>query len=366
MLSQGQKPVNTNVDNVQSIIIPEEASLWTVMTPSKIDDSLALPRDKRLVVATATPVTVDLAPDGILLAAHCRMLMAAGADGIALFGTTGEGPEFSLRDRRASLEAVLAAGIPARRLIVSATALALPDIIELSRHAIDAGVDSVLLMPPCVFRSGITDEGTYRFYASAIERTAKNRDLRLCLYHYPDICGVPLKPTVVRRLDENFPGSIAGIKDSGGDLGFTETLIRSFGHLGVFTGTETHIPTALAVGARGTICGLGNVMPRLMRAMLDAPTAFDGRRIAQLVISGDAILSRQSFAASIKAVLAYATGKADWNRLVPPLNKISQPEHRWLLRDFAAWESALPPSMRSMTSDAPLGATNVFPLRRAL
>jgi len=337
------------------------------MTPAKTLDSLALPRDKCLLVAAATPVTVDLAPDEALLAAHCQMLIAAGADGIALFGTTGEGPEFSVRDRRATLEAMLAAGIPARRLIVSATALALPDIVELSRHAIDVGVDSVLLMPPCVFRSGITEEGTYRFYASAIERIAGGHsDLRLCLYHYPDICGVPLKPTVVRRLDENFPGRIAGIKDSGGDLGFTETLIRSFGHLGVYTGTEIHVPAALAVGARGTICGLGNVMPRLMRAMLDAPTAFDGRRIAQLVISGDAILSRQSFAASIKAVLAHATGEADWNRLVPPLNKISQPERGWMLRDFEAWESGLPASMRSMTSDDPSGTTNVLPLKRAL
>ena len=335
------------------------------MTPANQIDTAALPRDKCLVVAAATPLTRDLAPDAALLAAHCSMLLTAGSDGIALFGTTGEGPEFSVRDRRATLEAVVTAGMPARRLIVSTTALALPDIVELSRHAMDASVDSVLLMPPCVFRSGITEEGTYRFYASVIERIGRS-DLRLCLYHFPDICGVPLKPTVVRRLDENFPGNIAGIKDSGGDLGFTEALIRSFGHLGVFTGTETHVPTAIAVGARGTICGLGNIMPRLMRAVLDAPTAFDGRRLAQLITSGDAAMSRQSFAASIKAVLAQATGEDAWSRMVPPLNEIPQPERGWMLSDFAAWEAALPSPMRSLTGVEPSGASNVLPLRRAL
>ena len=54
------------------------------------------------------------------------MLLTAGSDGIALFGTTGEGPEFSVRDRSATLEAVVTAGMPARRLIVSTTALAHP------------------------------------------------------------------------------------------------------------------------------------------------------------------------------------------------------------------------------------------------
>lgn len=336
------------------------------MSPASEIENGALPRDRCLVVAAATPLNRDLAPDAALLVAHCRMLLAAGCDGIALFGTTGEGPEFSVRDRRATLEAVVAAGISPRKLIVSATALALPDIVELSRHAMEADVDSVLLMPPCVFRSGITEEGTYRFYASAIDRIGIS-DLRLCLYHFPDICGVPLKPAVLRRLDENYPGNIAGIKDSGGDLGFTEALIRSFGHLGIYTGTEVHVPTALAVGARGTICGLGNVMPRLMRAVLDAPTAFEGRRLAQLIISGDTILSRQSFAASIKAALAQATGEDAWYRMVPPLNAILQPERGWLLRDFAAWEAALPSDLRSLTSRAdPSDVSNVLPLRRAL
>ena len=323
-----------------------------------------LPKNRCLAVAAATPVTETFQPDATLLAAHCRMLLEAGCDGIALFGTTGEGPEFAVRDRMAGLEAVLGAGIPAARLVVSATALAIPDIVDLGRHALDIGVDSILLMPPCVYRSGVTEEGTYRFYATVIERLAGS-NLRLCLYHFPDICGVPLTPTVVRRLDEGFPGIITGIKDSGGDLGFTETLVRSFSHLGVFTGTEVHVPQALAVGARGTICGLANVMPRLMRAMFDAPTAFDRRKLVPLITSGDLILSRQSFAASIKAVVAHAARQPGWNRMVPPINALPQPERRWMLNDFARWESALPAALRSLgLADDPAGG-KITPLRRA-
>ena len=131
--------------------------------------------------------------------------MQDGCDGVTLFGTTGEGAEFSVADRTATLEQVIAAGVPANRIIVSVGALSIPDIVTLSRHAIDQKVDGLLLMPPCVYRGGITDDGAFRFYASVIDAIARP-DLRLYLYHFPDICGVPVTPNVVRRLDERYPG----------------------------------------------------------------------------------------------------------------------------------------------------------------
>ena len=325
----------------------------------------ALPANDCFVVAAATPVSAALAPDTALLAGHCRVLLDAGCDGIALFGTTGEGPEFSNSDRMAALEAVLASGVAARRLIVSATALPIDQTVEIARHAMELDVDSILLMPPCMFRSNITAEGTFRFYASVIDRIGR-ADLRLCLYHFPDICGVPLTPEVVRRIDEAFPGIVTGIKDSGGDMDVTERFIRSFGHLGVYTGSETHLPQALAAGARGTICGLGNVMPRLLRAMLDAPTAFDRRKLVPLITAADTILSRQSFGASIKAVLAHATGRPGWARMLPPLEALHEPEKGWMVRDFARWEQSLPLSMRTFAAcDAKADDGKILPLRRA-
>jgi dihydrodipicolinate synthase/N-acetylneuraminate lyase len=77
-------------------------------------------------------------------------------------------------------------------------------------------------------------------------------------------------------------------------------------HLSIFTGTGPP-PEALTAGGRGTICGLGNIMPRLLRGLLDLPTAFDGRQLVPTILSGDTILSRGTFHASIKAVLARRT-----------------------------------------------------------
>ncbi|WP_081853010.1 dihydrodipicolinate synthase family protein [Bosea sp. 117] len=323
-----------------------------------------LPTADCLMVAAATPVTPEFTPDIDLLAAHCAWLFAQGCDGITLFGTTGEGAEFAVEDRCRGLEGILAAGVPAGRLMVSANALAIPDIVRLARHALDHGVRDILLMPPCVYRGGITEEGTFRFYAGVIERIAR-AELRLCLYHFPDICGVPLTPRLIRRLDEDFPGIVAGVKDSGGDLDYTEALVRRFAHLSIFVGSEIHLPQALAFGARGTICGLGNVMPRLMRAMCDAPTAFDRRALVPIINSGDLILSRQPFVASVKAVLAEGLGLPSWRRTVPPMADVAMPERGWMLRDFMRWEAGLPADWRSFHFGAVEGATNVVHMRRA-
>jgi 4-hydroxy-tetrahydrodipicolinate synthase len=322
-----------------------------------------LPERNCLVVAIATPVTDAFRPDVDLLVERCRTLMQEGCDGVTLFGTTGEGAEFSAADRMMTLEQVIAAGVPPECIIVSVGALSIPDIVTLSRHAIDHKVDGLLLMPPCVYRGGITDDGAFRFYASVIDAIARP-DLHLYLYHFPDICGVPVTPKVIRRLDERYPGIIAGIKDSGGDMDFTEALLRRFSHLSIFTGSEMHVPQLLASGGRGTICGLANVMPRLMRAMFDAPNLFERRRHIQQILGADVVLSRRPFIASVKALVADSTGDPRWRRVLPPMSELPLLEEQRMIADFRAWESTLPQASRSLYPADTAADPKVVSLRR--
>jgi 4-hydroxy-tetrahydrodipicolinate synthase len=46
--------------------------------------------------ATLTPLGPEGAIDHARMAAHVRTLFAQGVDGVAPFGTTGEGPSFSV------------------------------------------------------------------------------------------------------------------------------------------------------------------------------------------------------------------------------------------------------------------------------
>lgn len=322
-----------------------------------------LPQTRCLAVAIATPLTPDYHPDVERLLARGKELMSLGCDGLTVFGTTGEGAEFSVEDRIETLNALIVGGIAPEQIIVSIGAMAIPDVIRLAAHATDRGVHGVLLMPPAIYRSGITEDATFRFYATIVDRLARP-DLRLYLYHFPDICGVPITPTVVRRLDERYPGIVAGVKDSSGDLDFTQDLIRRFSHLSIFTGSEIHLPEILASGGRGTICGLANVMPRLMRALVDLPTAFDRRAVVPHLLRGDAVLSRRPFIPSAKAVIAEMLDDPQWRRVIPPMPDIPMIERQRIVADFAAWDSSLPAGWRSMPPRAAAG-DNVIDLRRA-
>ena len=66
--------------------------------------------------AAATPLDAELNPDVGRLAAHCRGLIAAGCDGVAVLGTTGEANSFSVRQRQAIVEGLLRAGLSPEQL----------------------------------------------------------------------------------------------------------------------------------------------------------------------------------------------------------------------------------------------------------
>ena len=67
-----------------------------------------LARVEGLWCATLTPLGTDGVVDHARMAAHVRSLLAQGVQGIAPFGTTGEGASLSVAERRAGLDALLA------------------------------------------------------------------------------------------------------------------------------------------------------------------------------------------------------------------------------------------------------------------
>jgi 4-hydroxy-tetrahydrodipicolinate synthase len=118
------------------------------------------------------------------------------------------------------------------------------------------------------FFQGPSEEGIYASYARLIDAVADAR-FRLYLYHIPQITAVPIPHDVISRLATTYPGVLAGIKDSEGNLSHTRSLLERFRALSVFVGHEPHLPAALAAGGAGTICGVANLYPRLIRRLHD-------------------------------------------------------------------------------------------------
>jgi 4-hydroxy-tetrahydrodipicolinate synthase len=280
-----------------------------------------------------TPIDSAYRCDVPRLAAHCYRLFDQGCDGVALFGTTGEGPAFGAGDRHRVLDELLAGGLAPERLIVSASAASLPDSIDLARQATKAGVAGVLLMPPFFFRDGIGDDGIFRYYVALIDEIGAPA-LRALLYHIPGASGVPVRPPVIRRLMDRYPENIVGFKDSGGDWAYTEELLRRFSQLAIFTGSEIHVHLALQHHGAGTICGLGNVIAPLLRRLFDAPGITERRRLVPLIQKADSLMSRGPFVACLKAWLATELGDPDWARVLPPMAALPALEAIRLAADF--------------------------------
>jgi 4-hydroxy-tetrahydrodipicolinate synthase len=293
-----------------------------------------VPSPRGVWCATLTPLDARGTIDAARLAAHVKRLFASGVDGIALFGTTGEGQSFALRERRDGLEALIAAGVDARRVLAGTACAALPETIELTRHALACGCAGVLVLPPFFFK-GVSDDGVYASYARIVEGVGDAR-LRLYLYHIPQVTGVPLPVEVIARLATAFPSTVAGIKDSSCDLDHARALLRRFPDLDIFVGFEPHLPAAVAAGGVGTICGIANLYPRALRRLFDA--ADDAARRAELDRIGRlvALLDRYSLMPAFKAIQASLTADDGWLAVREPLLALDADARRSLLAALAA------------------------------
>lgn len=276
--------------------------------------------------ALMTPLDAALAIDHARFAAHARALLEAGCVGVTPFGTTGEGPSFSVAERRAAVEALVAGDVPVDRILVSVSCAALPDTVALVRHAQDIGAWGVLLMPPFFFK-GVSDEGIVESYRQVLDATA-DRPLRVVLYHIPQVSAVGLSHGVIAELLRRYPKRIVAIKDSACDrvqsLAYAEAFMRPQGQacgpaIGVHVGNELDLPALAALGSRGAVSGLANFMPRLVHRLATeadpARSVVEHGRVERLL----AWLGGYALIPALKAVMAAQTGHPGWLRVRAPL-----------------------------------------------
>lgn len=268
--------------------------------------------------ALLTPLQADLAIDHARFAAHALQLLAAGCGGVTPFGTTGEGTSFSVAERIAALEAMLAAGVPAQRCIVGTFAAALPDAVALTRHAVASGCHGCLVLQPFYYK-GLGDAGIVDYFARLIDQVGDAR-LRLYLYHIPQIAGVGLSHGVVRALKSRYPETIVGIKDSAGDLAHALALADAFmPGVRTYVGHELHLPILARRGSTGAISGVANLLPRTVSALVEqADAAETPARLARVGDLLDRLRPFGAFAAN-KGVMALHSGDNGWLRVRPPL-----------------------------------------------
>ncbi|MBV8263897.1 MAG: dihydrodipicolinate synthase family protein [Candidatus Eremiobacteraeota bacterium] len=277
------------------------------------------------MTAVLTPMHDDLRPNIELLARHCSALLSAGCSGLLLLGTTGEANSFTLRERRALLEAALAAGLPNDKLIVGTGCCALGDTIELTKHALSQGIARVLVLPPFYYKD-VTDDGLFDAFATVIEEVADDR-LRVLLYLIPQLTGIEMGVDLVTRLAKAFPGTVAGLKDSSGDWESTGALCRALGDtIDIMVGTEALLLQAMSAGASGCITAMGNLAAREIVELYEKRDTPEATARSGAINELRLALQTLPVIPALKAHLAQTTGDGSWRNVRPPLARINATE----------------------------------------
>jgi 4-hydroxy-tetrahydrodipicolinate synthase len=221
--------------------------------PAKIRGSIA---------PVVSPFTSDGLPDLQGLRALIRWQLESGSHGISLGGSTGEPSAQSARERAAAIRTA-AAEIRDRVPFVPGTGSAqLPETLELTAIAKDAGADAVLIITPYYARP--TQEGLLNWYSTVAREFP---DLPIIAYNVPSRTAIDIAPETIARLRHKHH-NIVGVKETTKDFEHFSRILHVAGtDTLVWSGIELLCLPLLALGGAGFISATANLAPAAVARM---------------------------------------------------------------------------------------------------
>ena len=286
-----------------------------------------------VLVALASPLRQDGSVDEAAVARLVEHVIAGGVHGLLPLGSTGETASLDQVARRQVLETVIKTANGRVPVICGVAQSQLSSARAEVEAAANLGAEAALVAPPFYYPAD--QVGVLAFYS----KVAEHAQLPILVYNIPQFTKVVVEPATVAMLARE--GTIQGIKDSSRDFEYFEGVCiatRDLPAFRVFTGSDTMLLAALAMGGAGTICGAGNIAPRwvvrifdeFQRGELEAARASQDR-LYELV----AALRAGVFPSAIKAAL-YLQGICEpWP--APPVQRLDDRHEARLREQLAGW-----------------------------
>ena len=200
-------------------------------------------------------------------------LLNGGVDGLVVAGCTGEAATLSLDERDALIRAALELAKGKAFVVAGTGSNDTKAAIAFTQRAEKLGVAGAMLITPYYNKPG--PEGLFRHYSAVAQSTG----LPIILYNVPSRTGVSLSPDTVKRLSA-IPNVVA-VKEAAGSLDQVSQIL-SLCDITVVSGDDSLTLPMLSVGARGVVSVAGHVVPREIKSMLEAYSAGDVRRAAEI------------------------------------------------------------------------------------
>jgi len=281
------------------------------------------PRIKGILSPVVTPFNSDLSPHTQRFIAHCKWLLSQNC-GLAVFGTNSEANSLGYEERASLLDALIAAGVDASRMMPGTGCCSITETVKLTSQAVKQGCAGVLMLPPFYYK-GVSEEGLYRHFSEVVQRVGDAR-LRIYLYHIPPVAVVGITPGLVERLLKAYPNAIAGMKDSSGDWNNTKVFLDGFARSGfdVFVGSEGFLLANMRNSGVGTISATANVNPAAIHKLYTEWKNADADEQQQkLNVTRDAFGKKYLMIGALKQGIAIYANDPAWAKVRPPLVELT-------------------------------------------
>ena len=251
-----------------------------------------------------------------------------GINALVVMGTTGENATIEPEDQteviRYTVERV-AGRIP---VIAGTGTNNTEHVLRNTREACGAGADAVLVVTP--YYNKATQNGLIKHFYTVADASS----VPVIAYNVPSRTGVNILPKTAAALAEH--PNIVGIKEASGNMAqMVEMAALCADRLDIYSGEDALTVPMMAMGAKGTISVLSNVVPRESVAMTDACIAGDFQTAAdwqcRLLPLINALFSEVNPIPAKAAVSAMGFGE-DFLRL--PLTPMEEPARQKLYAEM--------------------------------
>lgn len=216
--------------------------------------------------ALVTPF-LDGAVNYPLLEQLLRRQVAAGIEAVVIAGTTGESSTLSDDEKLELFSRAKEYVGDSCKIIAGTGSNSTVHTINLCMAAEQCGVDALLVVTP--YYNKATPEGIFAHFASI----AHSVNIPIILYNVPSRTGVDIPVEIYRRLSQ-IP-NIVGTKEASTDVVKVTKILRTCGpDFAVWSGNDELITPVMALGGKGVISVVSNVLPVETQAM--AKAALDG------------------------------------------------------------------------------------------
>ncbi|HID32823.1 MAG TPA: 4-hydroxy-tetrahydrodipicolinate synthase, partial [bacterium (Candidatus Stahlbacteria)] len=199
---------------------------------------------------------------------NLRFLVEGGVAGIVPCGTTGETPALS-RDEWIKVIRITVEEVRGRaKIVAGAGTNSTMKTIENLKVVKDLGVDGALVVTP--YYNKPTQEGLFKHFVEIAQV-----GVPIVAYNVPGRTGCNLQPETIIRICEHSEMVVA-VKEASGNLDAVSKIAAELGdRINLLSGDDSLTLPMLAVGAKGVISVLANIVPTELVEMVDAFKAGD-------------------------------------------------------------------------------------------